>query len=237
MASEAPSSLQRRCEPELMLDPAQVAAYADADFAAGDDAVVQRLAARWQPPVPARLIDLGCGPGNISFRLRELWPDREVVGVDGSATMLVVAGQRLLADGGSGLLTFVEARLPFSRAALDLLAPPFDAVVSNSLLHHLHDPRVFWRAVVQLAAPGSFIQMTDLRRPADEPSLQQLLRHHGACMPAVLRRDYGLSLRAAFTPGEIAGQLRDAGLTGLEVTCPDDQHLEVWGHLGPARGP
>jgi hypothetical protein len=104
-------------------------------------------------------------------------------------------------------------------------------VVSNSLLHHLHDPMVFWRAVVQLAAPGSFIQMTDLRRPADEPSLQQLLMQHGASMPAVLRRDYGLSLRAAFTPGEIAGQLRDAGLTGLQVTCPDDQHLEVWGHL------
>ena len=37
---------------------------------------------------PARVVDLGCGAGNVTAILRERFPLAEVVGVDGSASML-----------------------------------------------------------------------------------------------------------------------------------------------------
>ena len=38
--------------------------------------------------VPTRVVDLGCGAGNITAILRQRFPDADVVGIDGSATML-----------------------------------------------------------------------------------------------------------------------------------------------------
>ena len=37
---------------------------------------------------PARVVDLGCGAGNVTAILRQRFPQAEVVGVDGSAAML-----------------------------------------------------------------------------------------------------------------------------------------------------
>jgi trans-aconitate 2-methyltransferase len=68
--------MQRTPEPELMEEAAQVKAYAAADFSASDGAVVERLAAlasaagiNLDTTPGALLVDLGCGPGNISLRL------------------------------------------------------------------------------------------------------------------------------------------------------------------------
>jgi hypothetical protein len=47
----------------------------------------------------------------------------------------------------------------------------------------------------------------------------------------VLRRDYALSLRAAFRADEVAAQLLAAGLQELTVRELCDRHLEVVGRL------
>jgi SAM-dependent methyltransferase len=108
----------------------------------------------------------------------------------------------------------------------------FSAVVSNSLLHHLHDPAVLWGALRQLAAPGACIYVKDLRRPADAAAVEALVQRHAADAPPLLQRDYRASLHAAFTPEEVRGQLRAAGLAGsLQVAPTDDRYLEVWGRL------
>lgn len=223
-------ALQRTPEPELMDGAAQVEAYAAADFQASDQAMVERLAALSGDGPGRRLVDLGCGPGNISFRLARRWPEATVLGLDGAPRMLAVAAQRLAAEPELG------GRLRFSQALLPLpeptpLAGSFSAVVSNSLLHHLHDPLGLWRAVVQLAAPGAFVYVQDLRRPASEAAVEQQVATSMASAPEVLLRDYRASLHAAFTPAEVAGQLQQAGLTGLRVDSLGDCYLEVWGRL------
>ncbi|MFN5160642.1 MAG: PIG-L family deacetylase, partial [Cyanobacteriota bacterium] len=73
--------MQRTPEPELMEQADQVAAYAAADFAASDRALLERLIERFGPDLGARLVDLGCGPGNISFLLAERFPAAEVLGL------------------------------------------------------------------------------------------------------------------------------------------------------------
>ena len=108
----------------------------------------------------------------------------------------------------------------------------FTAVVSNSLLHHLHDPQVLWRSVAQLAGPGACVYIKDLRRPASAHAALELQRLHLADAPVVLQNDYIASLHAAFTPEEVELQLQEAGLADqLQVAALEDRYLEVWGQL------
>lgn len=227
--------MQRVCEPELMDAAAQAAAYAAADFSAGDRAVVERvvaLLAEAPAQAPPSLIDLGCGPGNISFVLAEHLPGARVLGVDGAEAMLQIARLRLAG---------APQRWPGLGFARALLTPAglqpvpacrFGAVVSNSLLHHLHGPQVLWTAVRQLAAPGALVFVRDLRRPASPEAVLALRDRYLSDAPPVLQHDYVASLHAAFTAVEVQQQLLAAGLADqLQVAERDDRYLEVWGRL------
>jgi trans-aconitate methyltransferase len=223
-------ALPRTPEPELMDGAEQVEAYAAADFHASDQAMVERLAGLCGNDPGPLLVDLGCGPGNISFLLARRFPQAAVLGLDGAPRMLRTAEQRLAAEPAlAGRLRFAQALLPL--AAESPLAGSFSAVLSNSLLHHLHDPLGLWTSVAQLAAPGAFVYVQDLRRPPSADAVEALVAASMADAPEVLRRDYRASLHAAFTPAEVAAQLAHAGLAGLRVEPLGDGYLEVWGWL------
>jgi trans-aconitate 2-methyltransferase len=49
------------------------------------------LLARVGAEAPGRVVDLGCGPGNLTRLLKARWPDAEVVGVDSSPEMVAAA--------------------------------------------------------------------------------------------------------------------------------------------------
>jgi trans-aconitate 2-methyltransferase len=46
------------------------------------------LVSRIGAPAPATVVDLGCGPGNLTALLVERWPDARVTGLDSSAEMV-----------------------------------------------------------------------------------------------------------------------------------------------------
>lgn len=225
--------MQRVCEPELMDDEAQARAYAAADFDAGDAAVVERiLEACGAAGAGPLLVDLGCGPGNISFRLAKRCPDTAVLGLDGAEAMLAIARARQQETPQLWPnLQFRRLSLPLATAAASELGGRASAVVSNSLLHHLHDPAVLWRSVQQLASPGALVHVHDLRRPADAAALEQLVQAQAGSFPPILLRDYRASLQAAFRPAEVEAQLQACGLTGLRVRPVGESHLEVSGRI------
>ena len=219
-------------EPEVMNDPLQVEAYAAADFNASDQAVVDRIEQlldrddvhfRHQ----ACLVDLGCGPGNISLRLAQRWTDCCVLGVDAAERMLRVAEVRRQ-DAGlmAERLRYQQQALPLSASAIQA-----DLVVSNSLLHHLHDPMHLWSSVKSLASSRCLVLHRDLKRPDSEASLEDLCQQHVASAPEVLQRDYRASLYAAFTAAEVKAQLAVAGLAQLQVLEVEDRYLEVSGWI------
>ncbi|WP_216903324.1 trans-aconitate 2-methyltransferase [Synechococcus sp. CCY 9618] len=226
--------MERRCEPELMEDAAQAQAYAEADFSRTDRQVIAAIVDLLGHEAAGsgeglRFVDLGCGPGNIALLLAGRWPGAEVLGLDGSSAMLAIAEKRRLAA------PLTLARLRFRQVVLpcgSLPAGAFTVVVSNSLLHHLHDPQVLWAGLRQLAAPAAWIYIKDLRRPASREALEALVARHAAGAPPVLRHDFAHSLEAAFSAGEVAEQLRTAGLDGLRLRELDDRYLEVAGRLG-----
>lgn len=82
-----------------------------------------------------RMLDLGCGPADITVRLAEKFSLLIVDGVDGSAAMLRYGLERVRRHGLEGRIRHIQGRLPGCPLPGD-----YAAVVSNSLLHHLSDP-------------------------------------------------------------------------------------------------
>ncbi len=237
--------MQRIPEPELMDSVEQAAAYAAADFGEPHAMFVERFRARfpWFPRIPAagtppgdpgrraraRVIDLGCGPADVTARFAAAYPDVEVIGVDAGPNMLRHARERLARDGLDGRVVVEQRRLP--DAALRSGAP-FAAVISNSLLHHLADPAALWSAVEDAGGPGTAVLVMDLTRPASNEAAAALTDRYAAGEPAVLRDDFFHSLRAAYTPEEVLAQLEAAGLDDrLAVALASDRHLTVAGTL------
>ena len=100
----------------------------------------------------------------------------------------------------------------------------FDAVLSNSLLHHLPNPLQFWNKLRQLVKPGSPVLVMDLLRPDSPEEAQAIVDRYASGAPAVLRRDFFNSLMAAFTEDEVTTQLARMNLTRLLIDVIDNRH-------------
>ncbi len=221
--------MKRRPEPDLMDEAGQALAYAQADFSEPDARFIEIFAQRNPGTLDgARVLDLGCGPGNILIRLLRAYPKATCDGLDGSQAMLDQA--RIALDDLPGVAR--RARLLCACLPSDELeSGAYDLVVSNSLLHHLHDPQVLWGAIRLAGRPGALVQVVDLMRPASPGWVEALVETYAAEAPEGLRNDFRNSLFAAFEPAEVEAQLIEAGLQGLEVAVVSDRHLGVFGRL------
>jgi ubiquinone/menaquinone biosynthesis C-methylase UbiE len=152
--------MDRVLEPELMDDEAQSRAYAKADFSASNQRFVDGLAQHFRSYLH-RVVDLGCGPGDVDVRLASAAPEAIITAVDGSAPMVALARDAVEACGLAARITVVEGILP----ALPLDAHAFDAVLSKDLLHHLPDPSALWHEVARLGRSGAVVYVMDLIRP------------------------------------------------------------------------
>lgn len=218
--------MERVPEPELMDAPDETRAYSEADFADAHDTYVRNVAASLGV-LRGRVLDLGCGPGDVTVRFARTNPDCTIVAVDAGQNMLALARERVAREGLTERITFEQRYLPdatLARAA-------FDAVVSSSVLHHLADPTTMWTTVLQCAAPGAAVAIGDLLRPATQAQLDALVDDHTAGAPELLRRDFAWSLAAAYTVDEVRAQLVSAGLDTLDVRATTDRHLLVTGRL------
>ncbi len=91
----------------------------------------------------ARVLDLGCGEGQVA-RLAAAGGARQVVGVDASAAQIAEAGRR------GGGVAYARA----SATSLPLVAGRFDAVVSCLVLEHLDDLDAALDEVSRVLRPG-----------------------------------------------------------------------------------
>jgi SAM-dependent methyltransferase len=221
--------MQRIPEPELMDEAEQARAYATADFSEPNQRFVECFEATFPALLAhANVLDLGCGPGDIVLRLAARHSGLVVHGLDGSAAMLHFASERLHEDPRlGGRVQFVHGVLPGATLPLT----HYDAVISNSLLHHLHEPTVLWQAIREAGTPGAAVLVMDLFRPESTARAQAIVDEYAATEPEVLRRDFYASLCAAFEPAEVEAQLRACSLDGLIVSMVSDRHLLVTGYL------
>ena len=220
--------MKRVPEPELMNERQQVEAYADADFEQPHNHFIQLLRDRIGAlPATGRALDLGCGPGDIAYRLADEQPGWLIDAIDGAPAMIERAHQDPRALHFGDRIRFIQIQLP----NIEILKSKFHLIVCNSLLHHLKDPRKLWPLLPGLAQPDGQLFMMDLKRPADEKTVVDLVNRYARNEPEILQRDFEASLRAAYTVQEISAQLSAAGLDQLQVEDISDRHWIVYGAI------
>lgn len=220
--------MQRLFEPELMNDLEQVTAYANADFAAAHSAIMAQFP-RLFPHTEGlhTVLDLGCGTADIAIRFARMYPNCKIDAVDGSANMLVQAQTFIERESLQDRIILHHQCLP----GCELPNKNYDAIVSNSLLHHLHEPQYLWQTLKQYATAKTAILICDLIRPTSQQAATLLVEQYAGSEPEILRRDFFNSLLAAFTLDEVHAQLSAANLPGLQIEQISDRHMLIHGYL------
>ncbi|HEV8064788.1 MAG TPA: methyltransferase domain-containing protein [Acidimicrobiales bacterium] len=120
------------------------------------------LVSRVNHPGALDVVDLGCGPGNLTAELWNRWPGARLLGIDSSPEMLAAAAP-----------LEVPGRIEFQLADVRSWEPDrqFDVIVSNATLHwvpghiDLLERFVSWLApggVFAMQVPGNFGEPTHL---------------------------------------------------------------------------
>ena len=220
--------MRRTPEPEIMDGSEQSAAYANADFTAVNAGFVASFSARFGSFAGGVVVDLGCGPAEICVLLAESYTTAEVHGVDASDEMLA-HGRRAVAEAHlDGRVRLHQRYLPLEE---ETGLPLADAVVSNSLLHHLATPETLWRTITRVGRPGAAVYVMDLLRPASMADASAIVDRYAADEPDVLRHDFFHSLCAAYRVEESEEQLNNTGLRGMVVEVVSDRHVCISGSL------
>lgn len=217
--------MERTPEPELMNEQDQAAAYAAADWSESHGRIPGYFRERFPKFVSGQVLDLGCGPADVTVRFVKAFPLVVAMGVDGSDAMLAFGRQRVKNERLESRITLAKHFLPDAL----LEKQQFDAAICNSLLHHIGDPVALWRTAAKCVKPGSPVLMVDLIRPRDHDTAVRMVNEHAKDAPEILQRDFIASLHAAYTAEEVQLQLDDAGLPKFRVDQVDELHLVVWG--------
>lgn len=165
------------------------------------------LAMRVRIAAPARVIDLGCGPGNSTEVVRRRWPQAEVVGLDNSPAMLAQARQDY------PNIQWIESSISDWRVADN--ERPFDVVFTNAALQWVPDHRrEFPRLFSQVAPGGAFA----VQVPANLDSPAQRLIGEVAQSP---------SWRDRF-PKQPRSWFVHAPEFYYDLLAPHAKHLDLW---------
>ena len=215
-----------------MDDPIQAAAYAAADFADPHGLFIRTFQGVFAGRnITGPVLDLGCGPADISIRFARAYPDCFIHGVEGARAMLCEGETALNRSGLQHRIELVQGVIPH-------IEPPlkkYQVLLCNSLLHHLHDPSVLWKYIMKYSTGDTQIFVMDLMRPWTCQDAEKLVNTYCGSEPENLRRDFYNSLCAAFRPKEVEMQLADAGLQGLRINVISDRHLIVYGKIIDAQ--
>ncbi|HKS97091.1 MAG TPA: class I SAM-dependent methyltransferase [Terriglobia bacterium] len=227
-------SMPRTPEPEVMAEADEVEAYASAAAQAYLDAIdntlveqVVSLASSHPRPVDGAsnqlggwLLDVGTGPGGIPLKLVRRCPRLRAVGIDRSLNMVRAARQAAREQGLADRAFFLAAD------ARHIAFPDgsFDVVLSNSVLHHLHEPLPVLNEMARLANPSGMVLLRDLRRPS-RLAFALHVGWFGRYYSGLMKKLYIDSVRAAYTADELRELLRRSALVDARIFRHRRTHL------------
>ena len=219
--------IQRVLEPEAMDTPEEAAEYDSMDHSEVNRRFAKDVLSSGLEAMAAgagrrelEVLDLGTGTAQIPIELCRQSEGFRISAVDLAASMLDVARLNVEVVGCNTRirLDLVDAKaLPYNDGA-------FDAVVSNSIVHHIPEPVVVLAEAIRVLRPGGLFFFRDLARPESEMELSRLVETYAADANDRQRQLFADSLRAALSLDEMRDLARRLGRSAEEVRPTSDRH-------------
>jgi len=221
--------IPRQLEPEVMDTQEEAIDYNSMDHSEvnrlfADD--VLELVNAFDAPIPMKqisLLDLGTGTALIPIEVCQRNSDIRVIATDLANEMLKLAEVNLQQAGLEHVISLERA----DAKNLSYADQAFDGVISNSLIHHIPDPKSVLQEMIRVVKPGGMIFVRDLLRPDSPAALENLVEFYAGQENAHQRQLFHDSLHAALTLNEVQGMLQECGLPTSVVKITSDRHWTV----------
>jgi ubiquinone/menaquinone biosynthesis C-methylase UbiE len=213
--------MDRILEPEVMDSFEDAEAYDAMDLTEVNIAFLERVLEIGVRK--GRFLDVGTGPAAIPIMLAQRLPAVEVIGIDLSPNMLELGDFHITEAGLTDRITLAQAD------AKDLPYPSqfFDAVLSNSIIHHIPDPLPMLREVSRVIRSDGLILIRDLIRPKTTEAALGLVEQHASGATPYQKKLFYDSFLAAFTISEVEDMLVQVNLPGTVVVRSSDRHWSI----------
>lgn len=222
--------LERRLEPEVMdtsedahdydtMDHSTVNRVFVDDFLAfaranGFDA---RLADQRQPP---RLLDVGTGTALIPIELCSRRVACQIIAIDLAAEMLKLADLNIANAGFASSIQTQRAdakQMPYATGS-------FDAVISNSIVHHIPEPNAVFAEMARVLQRGGLLFVRDLLRPKSRSEVDQFVTTYAGRENAHSQQLFRDSLHAALSLDEVREIAIAHGIRATSIAQTSDRH-------------
>ncbi|MBN2477291.1 MAG: class I SAM-dependent methyltransferase [Pirellulales bacterium] len=210
--------LPRVLETEAMDTPDEALDYDSMDHAEVNRAFVTDLLAAG--PQNGEILDLGTGTAQIPIELCRRLPAARVLAVDAAEHMVQIGRHNVHQAGLDNRVRLEQVdgkRLPYGDGR-------FTTVMSNSIVHHIPEPRHVLGEAWRVTAPGGLLFFRDLFRPEDDATVVRLVDTYAAGANRHQRQMFEDSLRAGLTVDEMRQLIAELAKDPGTVRATTDRH-------------
>jgi ubiquinone/menaquinone biosynthesis C-methylase UbiE len=213
--------MDRILEPEVMDTWLEATAYDAMDFTTVNTAFANDAISL--DPNAVKILDVGTGTARIPILMCQQRSQYLITGIDLAQSMLII-GQRNVEESN------LSQRIRLERVDSKRMPYPdleYDMVVSNSLVHHLPDPFVFFGEVKRLVRPDGAILIRDLIRPESDRIVDDLVTKFGGDYDTQQQQLFRDSLKAALTLAEVQELSDRVGLKQVNLSQTSELHWSL----------
>jgi len=169
---------------------------------------------------PLRVLDVGTGTALIPIELCRHQFSGRVVAIDLAKEMLKLANLNI---DRAGLANQIQAAL-IDAKQMPYMRNEFDAVISNSIVHHIPQPSRVLSEMVRVLAHGGLLFVRDLLRPESLATIDHFVATYAGQENAHSQTLFRDSLQAALSLEEVGDLACLCGIPATAVSQTSDRH-------------
>lgn len=225
--------LLRRLEPEVMDTVEDAHDYDSMDHSAVNRVFVDDLLAfanecGWRGRLfdaqrPLNVLDVGTGTALIPIELCRREVACHITAIDLAAEMLKLADINIARANFSNCIQAkqIDAKhMPYAAGA-------FDAVISNSIVHHIPEPRAVFSEMRRVLRPSGVLFIRDLLRPQSLAEVDHLVATYAGRENSHSQQLFRDSLHAALSLSEVRELAVEVGIAASAVQQTSDRHWSL----------
>jgi 2-polyprenyl-3-methyl-5-hydroxy-6-metoxy-1,4-benzoquinol methylase len=178
------------------------------------------------PKSAKSLIDLGSGPAHIPILFAQKRPHLDITAIELANSMIAIANINI---NSANLAEKIKVERQDVKKTT-FKQHTYDVVISNSIVHHIHQPVKLFIEARRLSAVESIIYFKDLLRPKSLSELEMIVEKYSGDVNDYQRELFYNSLHAALTLDEVKDCAVTAGYENFKITQTSDRHWVLVNH-------